>query len=166
MNKYILKKLVATLLTIALGCLCLAASYKTYKENKQSLSDLTHFTGILSNFYLNNKSSLVGGKVWINRKSVALEINGLNQKIRFYRPNQNYIDFFQEVRNGDSISIYFRKHSPDYYNTDLYQIEIKGKNYLQIDKVKHNHTIAGTVIFIVGILICCMSIFVWKKTGE
>jgi hypothetical protein len=166
MNKLLFKKIYATIATFALGSLCLAVSYKVYNENKDKLSDLTHFTGTLTNFYLTDKSSVVGGKVSINKKFVALEIAGLDQNIRIFRPNQNYNDFFQTVNKGDSISIYFRKHSADYFNSDLYQVDINGKNYLQIDEVKHNHSKAGIATLLVGIFICSMSIYVWRNAGK
>ncbi|WP_243345477.1 hypothetical protein [Parabacteroides sp. FAFU027] len=166
MNKMLFKKIYATIMTLALGSLCLAVSYKVHNENQVNLSDLAHFTGTLTNFYLTDKSSVVGGKVSINKKFVALEIAGLDQNIRVFRPSQNYSDFFQTVKKGDVVSIYFRKHSADYFNSDLYQVEINGENYLQIDEVKHNHSKASIATLLVGIFICSMSIYVWRNAGK
>ena len=163
MNKLLFKKIYLTFITLALGSFLLAVSYKVYNENKDDLKDLTHYTGILTDHYITNKSSLIGGKMKVNKKFLAIEIAGLEQKIRVFRPNQNYTDFFQNVKKGDTVSIYFRSHSAENFNSDIYQLDINRINYLQIDKVKRNHSIGGTIVFILGLFICTMSIYVWKK---
>ena len=160
------KRFLATIATLVLGSFCLAVSYKVYNENKDKLSDLSHFSGILTDFYLTNKSSVIGGMIKVNKQFVALEILGLNQNIRVFRPSQKYNDFFQKVNKGDSISIYFRRHLSDYFNSDIYQVDINGINYLQIDEVKNDHSKAFIATLITGVFICSMSIFVWKYADK
>ena len=148
------KRYLTTIATLVLGSFCLAVSYKVYNENKDTLSDLSHFSGTLTDIYLTNKSSIIGGKVNVNKQFVALEILGLNQNIRVFRPSQKYNDFFQNVNKGGSISIYFRRHLSDYFNSDIYQIDINGINYLQIDEVKNDHSKAWIATLITGVFIC------------
>lgn len=146
-----------------IASLMFAVSFKVYRENKDNLLDLDHYEGILNNFYITQKSSVVGAKVSLSKKFLALEILGLNQKIRVFRPNQNYSDFLRYIKKGDKVSIYYRKNKPDYFNSSIYQLDINNQNYLNIENVKTNHKKAMFIAFFGGLLFLMGAFYTWRK---
>ncbi len=53
-----------------------------------------------------------------------------------------------------------------HFNSYIYQVDINGINYLQIDEVKNDYSKAWIATLITGVFICSMSIFVWKNAGK
>lgn len=144
------------------------AGNKSDAEDKVDLQDLSHYTGQLTKLYPAYKKSSSTGSTY---KFVALEIDGLDEVMGVYRPEQNYSDMFRNVKIGDTVKIYYRHHSKDYdkfisgvyFNSDIYQLDINQNNYLKIDKVKETHSKGNIAVTIIAIFMFLGAIFILFK---
>ena len=159
-TKIKVKNVFAALFIFSLGTLMILAANKSNTEDKVTLHDLSFYKGPLINFY---PDELWHSSTGTTSKFIALEINGPNQKIRVFKPGENYSEFYSNIRIGDTVSIFYRKHSPDFFNSDIYQLDINNKNYLRINDVESNAAKGNIAILIIGLFLYAGAIYVFLK---
>ncbi|HEV2830833.1 MAG TPA: hypothetical protein VGW31_02525, partial [Hanamia sp.] len=79
-----------------IGTIMILAALKSNNQDKVQLSDLTHFEGQLQSFNMDYKQSTSGLRQ--KYKFLAIRINGLDQTMGVYKPEQQYEDIFSNIK--------------------------------------------------------------------
>ena len=164
MTKRKILNIFSAIFGFAFGTMMILVVHKTSLEDKINLDSLSYFTGQLTNFNIDYKYFPSTGT---KKKLIAFDIGGLNTTMGMFRPEQDYSDFIENVKIGDTVSIYYQKHSQDNesftsgigFNGDIYQLDINHINYLNLAKVKADHDKIKIPITILGLFLYCISIY-------
>lgn len=167
-RKIKVKNVFASLFICALGTLMILAVNKSNNNDKVNLQSLSYHKGQLLRFYTAYKKSSSTGATY---NFVALQIEGLEDIMGVYRKEQNYSDLLNNLRVGDTVLIYFKQHSKNYdrfstgvnFNSDIYQLDINQKNYLQIETVKETHSKGNTIVGMIAIFMFILAIYTLLK---
>ncbi len=157
-----------------LGTIMILAGNKSQREDSVSLNELSYYKGRLDNLFLGYKRSTSGLR--LKYKFVAMKIQGLHQLMAVYHSNQIYTDILDNIDIGDTVSLYFREHSDKYeyfttgqnFNSDIYELSVNNKEYLNIRSVKAGRSSSNIVAIILGIfiyiLVTLIAIFQLRKS--
>ena len=119
------KNLVSSLL---FGGLLVAVTFKFYnKDINLDLRQVDKIKGAVTTSSIVDKSSVVGGKISVKGSVFNFHIENSDQNFAAHRPSQNYSDLLEQIRQGDTITVFYRERQDDDLNLDIFQIEKNGK---------------------------------------
>lgn len=113
------------------GGLLIAVTFKFYnKDINLDLNNVDRINGTVVTSKVTEKSSIVGGKTSVKGNIFNFRLDNSDENFALHRPSQNYSDLVEQIKLGDTISVFYRKQNNTDLNLDVYQIE-KNKRVLQ-----------------------------------
>ena len=153
-----IKNIIQTIAALVLASTMLLAAGKMYFVDGCVDLDKTYkITGQITTAYKATRRTT--GKYSSNIPVFAFTLNKYDQTLGAYRPSGNYKNLFENLKPGDTVTVYFKPRPKDKLNIDVYQIEKAGQVVLDYDSYKRNHK--GVAIFI-GILATLMIVLATK----
>jgi hypothetical protein len=134
-------------------------SHMFYTALNISLDKSAKFKGQIQEINIFKSRPSVSRFGTVQRNILGIKMNGLQGLFSVYNPQQNYTQYLNQLRIGDTITIHY-SHKVETYDTELYQI-IKGEEtILRLKQYTHRQLFIGLLSLTVGLLIA------WRITRK
>jgi len=102
-----------------------------------------------------------GGTRSFPQKVFMFQLNNINEALGTYRPEQVYTRLVENIKVGDTITVFYAKNRPhNNLNIDVYQIVKNGQILQDYKSYAHNNSIAAVFLIIAGFAILIFGILV------
>ena len=95
-----------------------------------------------------------GGTHSFPQKVFMFQLSNLEKPLGTYRPGQDYTKLIQNIKIGDTITVYYNKKIIDNnLNIEVYQIEKNNQVLQDYKSYAHNHLIAAVLLVLSGFIL-------------
>ena len=92
-----------------------------------------------------------------------LTLKGLPQMLEVYRMSRNYNDLLAEVKEGDVLTVYYKRNTSNRINIDVVQMEKNGRIILSKSEFEKKESSLISLTLIAGLLFVAGAIYNYKK---
>jgi hypothetical protein len=156
------KGIIGLIAGLFLASIVIIVGFNTIKTTMMNLENSEKISGIVENYGITNKSSIVSGRYKVDSKVFFIKINSSDQIFGVYNKEQDYSDLANLIKIQDSIFINYLASS-DRLNIDVLQITKDNNVIYGFDKFKSKERIGGLIALAGGFLILILVIYGYKK---
>lgn len=130
-------------------------SISTFNNSKRSLDELQKITGKPISFQICNVTTYVllkGLRTPITKKKLCISLDNYSKAFTVYNTFCNYENLRNEIRNYDSLTIYFNNMNNDGIYVEAIQIQNGNSILYSISNWKRREFTSSILMLLVGIL--------------
>jgi hypothetical protein len=148
---------------ILFACFMFFASYKIYTKNVGlDLNKTSKIVGRVSKSYTAKRYT--GGRGEKRVPVFAFNLDNIEQTLGVYRPSRDYSYLLDNIKLGDTITVFYKPLSSNPIDIDVYQIEKNNKVIVDYKTYAHNYSITSIAIGVLGIVSLLLGIYQIRKT--
>jgi hypothetical protein len=105
---------------------------------------------------------------WENRKKnipvFAFNLDNIDQTLGIYKSSRDYSSLFNDLKKGDTITVFYTPASDNAVNTHVYQIEKNGQIVFDYNDHPRNYSAALIAIALIGLFTLLFGIYKIRNT--
>lgn len=160
-----IKNISALILLAGMSITMIFLGAKMLTDNStRKLSDTTLINGEIEIAEIITKTSKVGAVpfTYIDSDYLGIKLKSIDKLFGTHNPKQDYFDLIKKIPTGQEVNIYYYNSNDASPTNNVYQIESNGHILVNHNDYKKNHTIAGLVIVLLGLIFGGMDIWLIK----
>jgi hypothetical protein len=138
---------------ILAGIMLLAAGKMYFVDGGVDLDKNYNITGQIITAYKTTRTT----KYYGNLPVFAFTLNNYDHTLGAYRPSGNYKKLLENLKPGDTVTVYFKPRPNDKINIDVYQIKKAGQVVLDYGSYRRNHKAVAVFVGILAALIIVLA---------
>ncbi len=138
----------------------------TFQNGWTDLNEVDKFEGIITEKGITTHQTSTSGRyrTTLTNQAFYLKLEGLNQTLAVYNPQQEYGSLNNSLYIGDTVKVFY-KHSnlPDKLNLMTFQIEKNNQEILNSQDFQDRERITFYITLVVGFVLLFLTFYQDKK---